>query len=182
MLRELVRYVIIGHSERRHIFGESLDEITAKVAAALRNGITPILCIGETGSERTNGETKQVFHDQLTTALANVTSEEVADLVIAYEPVWAIGSGDWAKPDQVKDAVRVIRDDLAALYGEKAAKAVRILYGGSVTADIAGGYLRVKGIDGLLVGEASLNYQQFSEIVNTAYRRVHKLKLRGDDD
>lgn len=182
MLRDLVHYAIIGHSERRNIFGETLDEVTAKVAAALRNDITPILCIGETNSERTNGETHQVIHDQLTTALANVTSEEVEDMVIAYEPVWAVDSGDWAKPDQVKDAVKAIRSNLEALYGSKAAKAVRILYGGSVTPDIVGGYLRVKGIDGLLVGKDSLNYQQFSDIVNTAYRRVHRLKLKGDDD
>jgi triosephosphate isomerase (TIM) len=182
MLRELVSYVIVGHSERRYKFGETLDQITAKVAAAYRNGITPILCIGETTTERLNGETNQVLHDQLTSALANVTSEEIERLVLAYEPVWSVGNGDFAKPDLVEQAVKVIKNDLSALYGDKAAKSVRILYGGSVNPDVAGGYLRVKGISGLLVGEASLNYQQFSAIVNTAYRRVHKLRLKGDDN
>lgn len=182
MLRDLVNYVIVGHSERRYKFGESLDVITAKVAAAYRNGITPILCVGETTTERLNGETNQVLSDQLTTALANVTSEEVERLVVAYEPVWSVGGGDYAKPDLVEQAVKVIKNTIAALYGEQAAKRVRIMYGGSVNPDVAGGYLRVKGISGLLVGEASLNYQQFSAIVNTAYRRLHKLRLKGDDD
>jgi triosephosphate isomerase len=181
MLHDLVHYCLIGHSERRYIFGESQDAITAKVAAALRNDIIPVLCIGETNIERLNGETNQVLHDQLVTALANATSEDMADFVIAYEPVWAVGNGDYADPEQVEKAVKVIRANLAALYGEKAAKTVRILYGGSVTPDMAGGYLRLKGVDGLLVGEASLNYQQFAAIVDTAYRRVHKLRLKGDD-
>ncbi len=181
MLRDLVNYSLIGHSERRYIFGESLDEITTKVAAAFRNGIIPILCVGETNIERLNGETNQVLHDQLMTALANVTSEDIEELVIAYEPVWAVGTDNYADPEQVEKAVKVIRSNLASLYGDKAAKQVRVLYGGSVTADIASGYLRAKGIDGLLVGEASLNYQQFAEIVNIAYRRVHKLRLKGDE-
>jgi triosephosphate isomerase (TIM) len=182
MLRDLVNYVIVGHSERRYKFGETLDQITAKVEAAYRNGIVPILCIGETTTERLNGETNQVLHDQLSTAVANITSAEVEHLVLAYEPVWSVGNGDYAKPDLVAQAIKFIRADLTALYGEKAAKSVRILYGGSVNPDVAGGYLRVKGISGLLVGEASLNYQQFSAIVDTAYRRIHRLRLRGDDD
>ena len=180
MLRDLVNYAIIGHSERRYIFNESLDEITAKVAAALRNDIIPILCVGETNIERLNGETNQVLHDQIVTALANATSDDLENLVIAYEPVWSIGTGDFADPAQVEKAVKVIRSNLAELYGDKAAKTVRVLYGGSVTADIAGSYLRIKGIDGLLIGEASLNYQQFAEIVDIAYRRVHKLRIKGD--
>lgn len=181
MLRDLVQYGIIGHSERRYVFNESMDEITAKVAAALRNDIVPILCVGETSSERSNNEINQVLHDQIVTALANTTSEEVEKIVIAYEPVWSVGSGNYADPEQIEQAVKVIRSNLSALYGEKAAKLVRVLYGGSVTADIAGGYLRIKGIDGLLVGEASLNYQQFAEMVDIAYRQVHKLRLKGDD-
>src|SRR3990170_5317071 len=92
MLRDLVHYVIIGHSERRYIFNEDLDTVRDKVAAAVRNGITPLLCVGETKPERQAGETKQVLHDQLVTALANLTAREVRDMVIAYEPVWAIGS------------------------------------------------------------------------------------------
>lgn len=181
MLKDLVHYCLIGHSERRHIFNETLDEITAKVAAAFRNDIVPILCVGETQTERVNGETNQVLHDQVVSALSNVTTTEVEQLVIAYEPVWSIGTGNYAKPGQVESAVKVIRNNISELYGEAATKKLRVLYGGSVTADIAGGYLRAKGIDGLLVGDASLNYQQFAGIVDSAFRNLHKLKIKGDD-
>ncbi|HOR23597.1 triose-phosphate isomerase [Candidatus Saccharibacteria bacterium] len=174
MLRDLIHYCIIGHSERRYIFNESEDDITKKVTAAYRNGIIPILCIGETKSERLDGETNRVINDQLVTALANVTSVEVEKLVVAYEPVWSIGTGDFAKPSLVEAAVKVIRKNISALYGDKAAQEVRVLYGGSVMADIAGGYLGAKGVDGLLVGGASLNYQQFSDIVNAAGRKKSK--------
>jgi triosephosphate isomerase len=170
MLRNLVSYGIVGHSERRHVFNESLDDVTQKVAAAFRNDITPILCVGETKIDRLSKETNQVLHDQVVTALANVTSEDVKNIVIAYEPVWAIGTGDNAKPSDVTAAVRVIRNNIAELYGAKTAESVRVLYGGSVTADTASGYLRLPEIDGLLVGGASLNYHSFSDIVDTAYR------------
>lgn len=109
MLRDLVHYVIIGHSERRQVFEEDLNVVRDKVAAAVRNGIIPILCVGETKQERKEGETKQVLHDQLMTALSNLTAAEVRDSVISYEPVWAIGTGDVAKPDQVADATGYIR-------------------------------------------------------------------------
>lgn len=180
MLHDLVHYVLVGHSERRHIFNESLEEVQAKVAAAYRNGIVPILCVGETKTERLSGETNQVLHDQVVSALANVTSPEVEQIVIAYEPVWAIGTGDFAKPDQASAAARVIRNNVSELYGEQAAKKVRILYGGSVSADVASGFLRAKGIDGLLVGGASLNYQQFAGIVDAAFRTKHKIHHERD--
>lgn len=180
MLRGLVSYGIIGHSERRHIFNESLEEITHKVAAAYRNGITPILCVGETNMERLAHETNQVLHEQVVSALANVTSEEVKDIVIAYEPVWAIGTGESAKPHDVSNAVRVIKHNIIELYGEQAAATVRILYGGSVTADTATGYVRLPEIDGLLVGGASLNYHSFSDIVDSAYRVSRNIKTTQD--
>lgn len=180
MLRHLVSYGIIGHSERRHIFNESLDDITQKVAAAYRNGITPIVCVGETNIDRLAKETNQVLHDQVVTALANVTSDEVKSIVIAYEPVWAIGTGDSAKPAEVAAAARVIRHDIAELYGAKAAEMVRVLYGGSVTADTAFGYLRLPEIDGLLVGGASLNYHSFSDIVDSAYRVKRNIQTVRD--
>lgn len=170
MLRDLVHYGIIGHSERRHIFGEDLDSIRDKTAAAFRNGITPILCVGETKHERKEGETKQVLHDQLVTALSNLTQSEVADMVIAYEPVWAIGTGDVAKPHQAEDAVKYIRSYIDSVFGGKAAREVRVLYGGSTTPDVVHGFLDAEGIDGFLVGGASLNYQSFSEIVESANR------------
>lgn len=175
-LHDLVHYVLVGHSERRHIFNESLEDVRAKIAAAYRNNITPILCVGETNTEKLAGETNQVLHDQVVTALANVTATEVATLVVAYEPVWAIGTGDVAKPHQASAAARVIRHNISELYGKKAAESVRILYGGSVTADVASGFLRAPGIDGLLVGGASLNYKQFSGIVDAAYRTHHGVR------
>jgi triosephosphate isomerase len=180
MLRNLVHYVIVGHSERRHIFNESLDTICSKVAASFRNDIIPILCVGETKTERTDGQTKQVICDQLTTALANITANEVEKLVIAYEPVWAIGTGEVAKPDHVKTAELAIRHNIAELYGSDAANKVKILYGGSVTADTASGFLRIEGIDGLLVGGASLNYRQFSDIVDVAFRHKHGVRHERD--
>ena len=178
-LHGLVSYALVGHSERRHIFGESLDETKLKVAAAYRNNITPILCVGETKSEHIAGETNQVLHDQVVSALANITGEEAERLVVAYEPVWAIGTGDVAKPDQAAKAAQVIRQNIEALYGKKVAESVRVLYGGSVTPDVSGGFLRAKGIDGLLVGGASLNYQHFAGIINAAHRKKHGLLHKG---
>jgi triosephosphate isomerase len=180
-LSGLVDYAIIGHSERRHIFGESLIEVTKKVAAAYRNGIVPILCVGETNTEKLAGETERVVHDQVVTALANVTAEDIEKIVIAYEPVWAIGTGNVAKPDQVESVARIIRKNITELYGEATASKVRILYGGSVNPSVASGFLRAKGIDGLLVGGASLNYQQFSEIVASAHRNKHGLAVRHEE-
>lgn len=168
-LRGLVDYALVGHSERRHIFHEHDKDIRSKVQAALRSGIKPILCIGETAHERSAGETNDVLHDQLLGGLANVTSEEFDQVVIAYEPVWAIGTGNNALPDDVKAAVRVIRRQINHLYGQKAADSVRVLYGGSVNRDSAATYLKTDGIDGLLVGGASLNRHEFAEIVEAAH-------------
>jgi triosephosphate isomerase (TIM) len=176
MLRDLVHYGIVGHSERRHVFHEDLKLIRDKTAAAVRNEITPILCVGETGPEREEGETKQVLHDQLMSALSNLTSGEVAQMVIAYEPVWAISDGSnfkehiMAKPDQVEAAVKYIRNYVKDVFGEKAGKDIRILYGGSTVPEIISGFLDVPGVDGFLVGGASLNYHLFSEIVASAHR------------
>ena len=175
MLRELVHYVIIGHSERRRIFGESLDMIKQKVGAAVRNDITPILCVGETKTERDEGETKQVLHDQLLSGLADLTPAEVGDMVIAYEPVWAISDGTnfenhfVAKPQQVAEAVDYIRRYIKDVFNDKASREVRILYGGSAVPDIVHGFLEVPGVDGFLVGGASLNYHTFSSIVQACH-------------
>lgn len=170
MLRDLVHYGIIGHSERRHIFNEDLDSVRDKVAAATRNGIIPILCVGETKHERKEGETKQVLHDQLSTGLSNLTNSEVAEMVIAYEPVWAIGTGDVAKPQQVDDVIKYIRSYIDNVFGPKAGKTVRVLYGGSTVPEVVHGFLDIEGIDGFLVGGASLNYHSFSEIISSASR------------
>lgn len=172
MLRELAHYVIIGHSERRIYFNETNDAIRDKVSAAVRNGITPILCVGETKNERREGETRQVLHAQLTSALSNLTAADIADMVIAYEPVWAISTfeGDLAKPDEAQKEMDFIRKQIQDLYGPKAAKSVRVLYGGSVDDQIAKGYLEIPGCDGALVGGASVNYHKFAGIVLSADR------------
>jgi triosephosphate isomerase len=173
MLQDLVHYVIVGHSERRHGFHETLDVVRDKVAAAVRNGITPVLCVGETQHERHNNETKQVLHDQITTALSDLTASEVKNIVVAYEPVWAIGTGVTAKPAQIDEAILFIRHQIGELYGKKAAEQVRVLYGAGVEPEYVSGVLDLKcGVDGLLVGGASLNYHKFSSIVDAAYRHT----------
>lgn len=174
MLRGIVDYAIVGHSERRHIFKERERDTRYKVQAAIRNKIQPILCIGETAGERAEGETNDVLQDQLTSGLANVTSEELDHVIIAYEPVWAIGTGDNANPHDVEKAVQVIRGQIKHLYGPTAARGIRILYGGSIKLDNAGGYLEVAGINGLLMGGTSLDAHEFSEIVKKAHRERGK--------
>lgn len=181
MLHDMVHYVIIGHSERRIYFNETLEVVRDKVAAAFRNDIKPILCVGENKEERKEGMTKQVLHDQIVTALYNLTAEEVAHMVIAYEPIWAISTfgGELARPAQIEEAIKFIRRQIAELYGEKVAQEVRVLYGGSVDDQIARGYLEVDGCDGALVGGASLNYVKFTGIVDAAYRM---LRARDNQD
>ncbi|CAN5167576.1 triose-phosphate isomerase [soil metagenome] len=171
MLNELVHYSIIGHSARRVYFNETLEQIRDKVQAAVRNQITPILCIGETKQERVAGETKQVLHDQLTTALSNLTGSEVESMVIAYEPIWAISTfeGEVAKPSDMQTALHYIRQQIASLYGQATADGVRLLYGGSVNAHDATAYLALDDCDGELIGAASLNYKEFSAIVDRAH-------------
>ena len=182
MLRELVHYVIIGHSERRLYFHEDLETVRDKVAAAIRNEISPIICVGETQTEHRAGETHQVLHDQVTSALHNVSADEIKDIVIAYEPVWAISTfgGLVAKPDDVKKAMDFIRHQIKELYGEKAAKEVRVLYGGSVDDTSVRSYLEIEGCDGVLVGAASINYHKFTGIVDSAYRLQTEEDNNGD--
>jgi triosephosphate isomerase len=180
MLRDLVHYVIVGHSERRTLFGETDDVVAKKAAAAVRNELMPIICVGETKHERLQGETKQVLHDQVTVALSNLTSHEMHNVVIAYEPIWAISSGsdyshhEIATPEQVSEAIALIRNNIAELYGKTAASRTRVLYGGSSNADNARSYLDTPGVDGLLVGGASLNYHQFSDMIESAFRSVQE--------
>ena len=182
-LRELVHYAIIGHSERRIYFNETLAIVRDKVTAAVRNKIMPILCIGETYEERRNGETKQVLHDQLTTALSNLTAGDIEDMVIAYEPVWAISTfgGVLAKPYEAKEAMDRIRHEIEELYGKRAADMVRILYGGSVDDQIVRGYLEIVGCDGAMPGAASLNYHKFTSIVDTASRLVQERRRQDGE-
>ena len=172
-LRGIVDYAIIGHSERRYIFREDDKMIAKKVAAAVRNKITPILCIGETESERAFGETADVIRDQLTGGLSEIGDDMVDKVMIAYEPVWAISSGKEARlasPDEVAEVVKLIRKVLTDLYGKKVAEEVPVLFGGSVNPSNAGGYLTVPGVNGLLIGGASLILGEFTDIIETAKR------------
>lgn len=168
-MRGLVSYVIVGHSERRHIFGETNKLVANKVQAVLRNGMKPILCVGETKHERNEGETAHVIHDQVVAGLRNISSDEIENIVIAYEPVWAIGTGDFAEVGDAEKVVKLIRKHVRALFGDKAAETVRVLYGGSVDASNAGAFVRAEGIDGLLVGGASLKARVFSGIIDSAH-------------
>jgi len=169
MLRGIVQYALVGHSERRHVFHESDKDTRAKVQAAIRNGIRPVLCVGETAGEKALNETKDVLYDQLIGGLANITSEELEQVVIAYEPVWAIGTGQNALPPDVTYAIKSIRAQLKHLYGAKASESVQVLYGGSVTPDSAAGYLELPEVDGLLIGGASLDEHAFSSIIEKAH-------------
>lgn len=172
-LAGLADYCLVGHSERRYLFGEDDKTIQKKVAAAVRNKITPILCIGETENERAFHETADVIRDQLIGGLLDVAEEEISKVMIAYEPVWAISSAKTAKlatPDEVAEVVRLIREVIADTYGAKCAEAVPVLFGGSVNPSNAGAYLTVPGVNGLLVGGASLILNEFADIIDTAKR------------
>ena len=171
-LRGIAQFVLVGHSERRYIFGERNDDIKKKVAAALRVNMTPVLCIGETRDEKDFGETSGVLYDQVLGGLSELAAEDVARVVIAYEPVWAIsGNGRNARPatlEDVEEAVRLIRSHLNHLYGKKVAESVSVLYGGSVKSDNAAEFLEADGVDGLLVGSASTKLEEFLKIVEVA--------------
>jgi triosephosphate isomerase (TIM) len=171
MLSGLVDYTIIGHSERRIYFGESLELIRDKVSAAIRNDIKPILCIGESKPEKVAGETKRVIYDQLTTAISDLTEQELHNLTIAYEPVWAITTfdGEKAKPSDVQKTIDYIRYQISQIYGATVAAQVRIIYGGSVDSGDVTGYLALDGCEGALVGAASLEPKTFAEIIDKAY-------------
>ncbi len=164
MLTELgVDVVILGHSERRALFGETDEALAAKVPAALDAGLTPILCVGETESQRDAGDTEAVLARQVEADLAGVPVPRLGEVVIAYEPVWAIGTGRNATAQQAEEAIAFIRSLLAS-RDESASEAVRILYGGSVKPANAAELLKPEAIDGALVGGASLDPDQFAEI------------------
>jgi triosephosphate isomerase len=168
MLSELdVRGVVLGHSERRAMFGETDKALALKVPVALAAGMVPILCVGETEEERDGDETDRKLRQQIRDDLAAVPSERLADVVIAYEPIWAIGTGRVASPEQAQEAIAFIR----ALVGDRdseAAQRTRILYGGSVKPDNAAELLALADVDGALVGGASLQAESFAQIVAAA--------------
>ena len=157
------RYVLVGHSERRHVFGETDDESARKCAAAARAALTPILCVGELIGQREAGETNSVVLRQLRSGLSAVSPDVVASMAIAYEPVWAIGTGKTATPDDAAAVHKVLRGALGEIVGARA-ESIPILYGGSVSASHAGAFLGAAGVDGLLVGGASLDVESWTSI------------------
>jgi triosephosphate isomerase (TIM) len=160
------KYVIIGHSERRQFFGENEAGVLSKTKAALEYDLTPIVCVGELLAERESGATESVLSAQCEGCVAALTPEQFSKIVIAYEPVWAIGTGKVATPDMAADAHRHIRGRIAEMFGEALAASVRILYGGSVKPDNVVGLMSKDDIDGALVGGASLDPKSFAAIVN----------------
>ncbi len=166
MLTDLgCRYVIIGHSERRQFFAETNQSVNRKVKAALRFGLTPIICVGERLEERERGVTEGVVREHITRGLEGLAREEALKIVIAYEPVWAIGTGKTATPDQAQEVHSFIRGLLRELYDEVTASGVRIQYGGSVNPENITDLMGEEDIDGALVGGASLDARSFAQIV-----------------
>src|SRR5436190_13331618 len=158
-------HVIIGHSERRQYFGETDDTVNLKLKSALEHGLTPIVCVGEVLEEREAGLTEDVLRRQCLRAFNTISARKAAKLVIAYEPVWAIGTGKTATPQMACDAHEVVRGEAAKAFGEEFASGLRILYGGSVKPDNAKALMSEKEIDGALVGGASLDAKSFAAIV-----------------
>lgn len=169
MLRDLyVNFVILGHSERRQYFGETNESINLKVLAAVQNNLKPIYCIGETLEERESGKTLEVVKTQVNEGLANFPLSEVDNLVLAYEPVWAIGTGKTATDEMAQEVHAYVRGLLVDLFGDAAGSGVRILYGGSMKPENASGLLSQPDVDGGLIGGASLNAKSFCAIVDSA--------------
>lgn len=161
-------FVILGHSERRHVMGETDELINKKIHAALAAGLTPVLCVGELLEERESGKTHDVVKSQFEGSLAGLTEQQVQKTVIAYEPVWAIGTGKTASPEQAQEVHADLRKMLADRYNSQTSDSVRILYGGSVKPDNAADLMSQTDIDGALVGGASLKADGFAAIINAA--------------
>ena len=161
-------YVILGHSERRQYFNETDDLINKKVKSALRHKLKPILCIGETLQQRNNNKTMQIIGNQLINCLNGINENEIKSIVVAYEPIWAIGTGNNATPEQAEEVHKFIRSLLLKTYNKKISDDIRIIYGGSVKPESIEDLMKMKNIDGTLVGGASLDPKSFAEICNAA--------------
>lgn len=169
MLRDVgCTYVLVGHSERRHVFGDDDERVRAKLEAALRSGLLPILCVGERLDARRAEATEEVVSKQLRTGMDGLSVDDANRVTIAYEPVWAIGTGETATPDQAQETIRFIRQWLEGSFSADLAETTRILYGGSVKPDNAAALLAQPDLDGALVGGASLDPESFVRIVAAA--------------
>ena len=167
MLKSInVEYVIIGHSERRQYFNETDESVNKKVKAAFENGLKPIVCVGETLEQREAGKVEEIITNQTKLALEGLKNEQVENTIIAYEPIWAIGTGKTATKEDANDAIKAIRNKIAEIYGQNVADRVIIQYGGSVKSSNAKELFSMSDIDGALVGGASLKSEEFSKIVN----------------
>ncbi len=173
MVAELAQYVILGHSERRQYFGETDETVNRKIKAALAYGLTPIVCVGENLAQNQAGETVPFVRSQIEGAFAGLSAGEARHLVLAYEPIWAIGTGLTATPEAADRIIReAIRDVLAALYDRETAEAIRVQYGGSVKPHNIAAFIVMPEIDGALVGGASLKADSFSAIVHNAIQAL----------
>ena len=159
-------HVILGHSERRSLFGDTNEVLNKKVAAALKHNLTVVFCVGETLEQRESGKTEAVIKDQLEGGLKGFSAEQLKDMVVAYEPVWAIGTGKTATPEQAQETHKAIRAMLAEQFGKNFADNVRILYGGSVKADNVDNIMAKEDVDGVLVGGQSLVAEKFNRIID----------------
>ena len=167
MLKSIgVEYVIIGHSERRQYFAETDETVNKKIKSALANGLKSIVCVGETLEQRETGVTEEIITNQVENAFKEVPTEELSRIIIAYEPIWAIGTGKTATKEDANDTIKQIRKKLAEIYGQNEADGVIIQYGGSVKSSNAKELFEMSDIDGGLVGGASLKAEEFSKIVN----------------
>ena len=167
MLKSInVEYVIIGHSERRQYFNETDETVNKKIKAAFTNGLKPIVCVGETLEQRENGETVKIITNQTKLALEGLKDEQVKNTIIAYEPIWAIGTGKTATSEDANNSIKAIRNEICQIYGQNVANGVIIQYGGSVKSSNAKELFEMSDIDGGLVGGASLKSEEFSKIVN----------------
>ena len=164
-----VQYVIIGHSERRHIFNESNNDINKKIHTVLEQEIFPIFCIGEKLEDRERNNTRPILMKQLKDGLLDIDEDMINNIIVAYEPVWSIGTGINAVPNQVEESHAMIRGILLDLYSNELANDIPILYGGSVNPDNSEDLIKTKGVDGFLIGGASLNFEMFSNIIENVH-------------
>jgi len=166
MLKDFCEYVILGHSERRQFFNETDEIVNKKIKKALKHGLKPILCIGESLDQRENNKTFDIIKNQIKGSLKNINKKEIKDIIIAYEPIWAIGTGKTATPEQAEEVHSFIRKEVEKIHGSEAADDLRILYGGSVKPDNIDELMGKEDIDGCLVGGASLDAESFSKIAS----------------